>query len=91
LGDDSCPFCKNERALEDFNSLADTHVLLIKEWSVNHKRKPTEFLKKIFIQHYGTVLPAMENILCVFVIVRLMIAALIVTTEKFHQESIHLR
>jgi len=46
IGDDSCPFCKNERALEDFNSLADTHELLIKEWSVNNKRKPTEFLKK---------------------------------------------
>ncbi len=46
VGDDSCPYCKNERALEDFNSLADTHELLIKEWSVNNKRKPTEFLKK---------------------------------------------
>ena len=46
LGDDSCPYCKNERALPNFNSLADTHKLLTKEWSPNNKRKPIEFVKK---------------------------------------------
>lgn len=46
----------------------------------------------IIIEHYGIVLPAMENILHVFVTVRLeTIAALIVTTEKYYQESIRLR
>jgi rubrerythrin len=33
-------------ALEGVNSLVETHELLLKEWSINNTRKPSEFLKK---------------------------------------------
>lgn len=45
VGDDSCPFCKNAKALLEFNSLIDTHELLTNEWSDNNERKESEFLK----------------------------------------------
>ena len=45
VGDDSCPYCKNERALEGLNSLLDTHSLLAEEWSPNNDRDVSEFLK----------------------------------------------
>ena len=43
VGDDSCPFCKNEKALLGFNSIIDTNELLAKEWSDNNDRKASEF------------------------------------------------
>lgn len=46
VGDDSCPYCKNERGLEGLNSLVDTHEILAIEWSTNNIRKPSEFVKK---------------------------------------------
>ena len=45
IGDDSCPYCKNIRALKGFNSLADTHEELLKEWSINNDRNPEKLLK----------------------------------------------
>lgn len=45
VNDDSCPYCKGERALEGFNSLADTHKKLISEWSPNNEYGPERFLK----------------------------------------------
>ncbi len=45
VGDDSCPYCRNIKALKGFNSLLDTHSLLAKEWSPNNERDISEFTK----------------------------------------------
>ncbi len=45
VGDDSCPFCKNERLLKGFNDLATTHPELIPEWSNNNLFNPTQIMK----------------------------------------------
>lgn len=45
VGDNSCPYCNNIKALEGLNSLVDTHDLLLKEWSLKNERSPAEFLK----------------------------------------------
>lgn len=45
LGDDSCPYCTDKRALEGLNSLVDTHYQLVKDWSINNERNPEELLK----------------------------------------------
>ena len=45
LGDDSCPYCKQRKALAGFNSLVDTHPELAKEWSSNNERGPETYIK----------------------------------------------
>lgn len=45
LGDDSCPYCNERKALVGFNSLVDTDFELSKEWSKNNDKPPTAYLK----------------------------------------------
>lgn len=46
VADDACPYCKNDKPLLGYNSLADTHPKLAEEWSPNNATKPYEVLKK---------------------------------------------
>ena len=48
VGDDACPYCKNDKALAGYNSLLDTNPELAKEWSPNNDKKADEVLAKSF-------------------------------------------
>jgi len=50
FGDDSCPFCHRNRALEGYNSLVDTDFELSKEWSPSNERGPGTYLKMNIIK-----------------------------------------
>ena len=44
VGDDACPYCKNDKVLPGFNSLQYKNPELAKEWSANNVRKADEVL-----------------------------------------------
>ena len=45
VGDDSCPYCRNNRVLAGYNSLVDTNYDLAKEWSPTNERAPETYFK----------------------------------------------
>ncbi len=45
VGDDSCPYCRMDRVLMDYNSLVDTDFDLSKEWSPSNERGPETYIK----------------------------------------------
>ena len=45
VGDDSCPYCKNEKILPGFNDLSTVDPELAKEWSPSNIKKPFEVMK----------------------------------------------
>ena len=45
VGDDSCPYCRNDRALIGYNDLATTNPELALEWSQNNERGPETVTK----------------------------------------------
>ncbi|WP_419078263.1 zinc-ribbon domain-containing protein, partial [Ruminococcus sp.] len=44
VGDDACPYCRNDKVLAGFNSLQYKNPELAKEWSANNVRKADEVL-----------------------------------------------
>lgn len=46
VGDDACPYCHKNRALEGFNSMIDTHSDLAKEFSPSNERGPETYHKE---------------------------------------------
>jgi rubrerythrin len=46
VGDDSCPFCADKRALTGYNDLTTTDPELAKEWAETNDRKPDTVMKK---------------------------------------------
>jgi RNase P subunit RPR2 len=45
VGDDSCPYCRKDKVLPGYNSLVETDLDLLKEWSSSNERGPETYLK----------------------------------------------
>lgn len=45
VGDNSCPYCSNEKLLTGFNDLATTHPEIAKDWSERNTKKASEVTK----------------------------------------------